>query len=390
MKTQLYRILAALLLISSLFLTGCGSFFQEEAIQISSVTDPVELPNGNILVEIYYVDDARPMTRIEVPKGKQGDKGTEGRGIDKIDAVYNSEKKVTEILITYTDGGELPFEIPDGVSVVNTTEPEYDENGDLCFYFKFSDKRISNKIILPKGETGNGIKNFVVNTEAEDGSVLVSIDLEEPVGEEGEEKKSHFEFSIPAGKEGKGIEKVEADIEGEFYYIAVWFTGDDLNDEEAATKLYFPRPKDPNQWYKLAGKPDANYGNTGDFSYDYVNKVIYQKDSGGWSEIVSFKTTDMTYTVTFDVNATDGSVVWPDDYDKMTYHIKAGTYFWDVVNGNIQLPIPVRPGYTFGGWYLRAIPEDKKPDATMSVFTDLTPVFSNMTLYAYWIPKAAN
>ena len=65
MKTQLYRILAALLLISSLFLTGCGSFFQEEAIQISSVTDPVELPNGNILVEIYYVDDARPMTRIE-------------------------------------------------------------------------------------------------------------------------------------------------------------------------------------------------------------------------------------------------------------------------------------------------------------------------------------
>ena len=80
-------------------------------------------------------------------------------------------------------------------------------------------------------------------------------------------------------------------------------------------------------------------------------------------------------------------MVWPDE-SLLSYTVKAGTYLWDEENGNVTLPIPVRPGYTFGGWYHRAIPENGKPDATMGLFTDLTPVFSDLTLYAYWIPNA--
>ena len=391
MKHNFSRIMALLLILATLFLTGCGGFFEEEAILIAYVTDPVVLENGNTLVEIYYVDDVLPPTRLEIPQGIQGEDGEEGRGVEKIDPVDNPEKEQIEVRITYTDGSTLDFEVPYGVSVVDVSEPQIDPvTKELYITFLLSNGGSTKPVYLPKGEAGNGIKSFVVNDETEDGSIVVKIVLEEPVGEGEEEKKDTFEFTIPAGKEGKGIEKVKSDIEGEFYYIAVWFTGDDLNSEEAATKLYFPRPKDPNQWYKLAGKPDANYGNTGDFSYDYVNKIIYQKESTGWVEIVSFKTTDVQYLITFDVNVDDQSVVWPEDYDKMSYSIKAGTYFWDPINGNYRIPIPVRPGYTFGGWYLQAIPEDKAPDASMTPFTDTTAVFASMTLYAYWIPKTAN
>ena len=390
MKTTLYRILAALLLISSLFLTGCGGFFQEETILIDYVTDPVELQNGNILVEIYYKDDVIPKTRIEVPKGKQGDDGVAGIGIEKIDATYNAEKKVTDILVTYTDGEEMPFSIPDGVSVVNTTEPEYDENGDLYFYFMFSDTRTSNKIYLPKGDAGNGIKNFTINNETMDGSIIVSIELDKPVGE-GDNAQSVFEFVIPAGKEGTGIKKVESNVEGELYFLDVWFTGDDL-EQPAPTRLYFPRPKDPNQWYKGNAKPSDTFGNIGDFFYDDTNKVIYHKEEidgkAKWILSVSFKVTNTIYNVTFNFNVTDNSVVWPDDVSiSSSRPIKAGTYFWDVENGNESIPIPVRPGYTFGGWYRRAIPEGSKPYPTEGAFTDLTPVFSDLTLYAYWIPN---
>jgi uncharacterized repeat protein (TIGR02543 family) len=60
------------------------------------------------------------------------------------------------------------------------------------------------------------------------------------------------------------------------------------------------------------------------------------------------------------------------------YRVERGSYF--SADGNGDIPIPTRPGYKFMGWYTK---RSVNP-ATMSPFTDFTPVFSDLTLYAIW------
>ena len=60
------------------------------------------------------------------------------------------------------------------------------------------------------------------------------------------------------------------------------------------------------------------------------------------------------------------------------YFIERGDYFSTSVNA--PLPSPIRDGYTFDGWYTSAV-----ITPTTGHFTELTPVFGEITLYAKWI-----
>ena len=84
-----------------------------------------------------------------------------------------------------------------------------------------------------------------------------------------------------------------------------------------------------------------------------------------------------TFTVTFDLNVDEaelGDVTMPNDI--YSYEVDKNTYF--VANYD-EIPVPTREGYTFVGWYTK--PEK---DATMSPLTDLTPICSDLYLYAIW------
>ena len=102
----------------------------------------------------------------------------------------------------------------------------------------------------------------------------------------------------------------------------------------------------------------------------------------------TFKAGEITYTLNLEPNAQhvnheNNEVTMPAELAAVPTSDLEVEFRPDVVP-------PTLTGYTFGGWYLQAIPEDKAPDASMTPFTDTTAVFASMTLYAYWIPKTAN
>ena len=156
--------------------------------------------------------------------------------------------------------------------------------------------------------------------------------------------------------------------EGKYYYIDVEYTNGETE------QLKFERPA---KWENGSKKPDDDYGENGDYFFDTKHGKIYCKSGGIWAEAVDFNIEK--YTVIFDLN---------DDVDTPAsmptsasiFKVERGSYF--SADGNGDIPIPVRAGYEFGGWYAKK----HVNELTMSPFTDFTPVFSDLTLYARWIP----
>ena len=60
----------------------------------------------------------------------------------------------------------------------------------------------------------------------------------------------------------------------------------------------------------------------------------------------------------------------------ISYEIECGNYFGA---SGYQLPMPTRNGFNFKGWYLV-----KTPTVINGAFTDVTPVLSDLKLYAVW------
>ena len=62
---------------------------------------------------------------------------------------------------------------------------------------------------------------------------------------------------------------------------------------------------------------------------------------------------------------------------------KSGECFASNNYYNGDIPVPTRDGYEFCGWYAKRVITNP---LTTSAFTDLTPISSNITLYAKWEP----
>ena len=365
------RVIVFLLMILLVFTASSCMSTGSDELSIKHINNP----DGSIEV-IFFDSYGDEIYRLLIPAGEQGIKGEDGTGISSIRQELSEDGTKTNITIEFTDPemGNVEFSVANGISVVASQRIDK-EDGTSALVFEFSDGSFSNEIELPEGPAGNGIDDFkYVLNEDKSVSILISFTNEELFPD--------VIMDIPApqnGKDGNGIEWIEANTEGEFYVIKVKLT---QNEEEL--KFDLPKPKDPNRWLNGYGSPLTTDGEIGDFYFDKLYDAIWYKDENlGWHTIVDFGSTEIFYKVTFNLNDTDvddnGEYISRADLGGMPnqYNVKSGNYFKS--NGNPDIPEPTRAGYKFLGWYTTAYPK-----VNNVAFNDLTPVVSDLELFAVW------
>ena len=368
-------LVSLLLLTSTASLTSC---FDEEAMEISTITT-VTLENGDIQVIITYTDEDTKPTTFVVPKGDAGEDGT---GIQGIQLGEKTELNETLIYIKLTNGQSVPVAIPNGEDGVSITgiEQRFDEETQ-CTYIKvaFSNGEYSEEYALPKGEPGkDGIDGKdgigiveIIPTVNRDYSVTLTIVLTE--GEP-------VEVLIPApekgdkGDDGKEISNIESefDSKNDKYIFTVTYT------DESKTIFDVSRQ---NKWFTEDRSPLPTDGMNGDIWYDVTNQVISIKENNQWKEAINFDILQSkTYDIRFELNDSKA------EPGKMPNTILNYEIYEDFEEGcsfaseRITVPVPTRDGYIFIGWYATK----DKLNPTHGAFTDMTPIMSDMTLYARW------
>lgn len=347
--------------------SSCMSGSSSDEIRIKHET----FPDGSTLV-IFFDSFGDEIYRFVIPAGEAGVKGEDGVGIKEIQQVLSEDGLKTDITIVFTDEEmeDIKFSVLNGISIVGSQRIDK-EDGTSVIVFEFSDGSFSKEINLPKGPEGNGIDNFkyVLN---EDNSVSILISFTN------EKLTPDVLLEIPApqnGEDGRGIESVNSSVDGDNYIIEIKFT-----DSEEVIKLEFPRPEDPNKWLKGYGRPLSTVGEVGDFYFDMLYNAIYFYDEAlGWDKIVDFGSTEVYHKVTFNLNDSEDSRADLGGLPNV-YTVKHGCYF--NTNGNPNVPVPTRDGYTFVGWYTT-----QYPVFTSGTFNDLVPVTGELTLYAVWQEK---
>lgn len=366
------RLLAFSLCIILLMLTvtGCQGFFasedEEKLVSIKSITSKL-LEDGRTMVTITYTDEKVSPTNLYIPKGDKGTAGIDGVGI--ADITYTKSGAQTVVTVQFTDPHKEPvkFAVNDGISIVGINV-DRDDDGNKYLEFKYSNDKTSDKILLPKGDTGVGIDKYEEIVNETDKSVVAKFTLTD-----GTEHVIH----IPAPQRGNGITKIESKEDGDSYMLYIYYD-DTVGEPEP---IRFTRPKDPNQWLYGSSKPsNENDGADGDYYFDTFHKNIYHKEDGNWALVIGFNTAETNYTVRFHLNDDDSSPAYFENDTKLEYTVKYGSYFSN--DGSVDIPIPRRDGYKFIGWYTNT-----QPNATTGAFTDLTPILSDLDLYAVWEKK---
>lgn len=366
------RYIACMILIVFVILsfTGCASSFfssgSSDGLYISAV-ESENMDDGRIKITVRYTDKKKSPDVFFIPKGEDGKAGTDGTGIKDVTYSYDEVNKQTLINITYTDENKesVSFVIPDGLSITSLEE-FYDEMTKSTYVIFNYNNGESKRIQLPDGVAGNGIVSYEVVPQ-DDGSIDLVFGFTD---------SAPFTAKIPAPKTGNGISSILGREEGGLYLIDITMT------DGSTHNLELTRPTDPKEWHQGSGMPNMDTGKDGDFCFDTYHKKIYAKENGVWFEVVDFGSAIDQFKVTFNLNDQDDGGVdarMPNG-TKTVYTINRGSYF---ASSGYDIPLPERDGYEFIGWYTK-----KSVDATMGVFTDLTPIASDLTLYAIWKPVA--
>ncbi len=345
-------------------LVGCGGFGMSDTLEISGVSAVYDEKTGITTVTITYLDDIEKPLVFEIPKGAQGDVGQAGNGISLVDPQPGDVPGTTKLVIHFTDGRE-PVSVvlqngvdgKDGVSISNVRIVEELSDGSVKIAFVDTNgEDIGEPILVPAGEDGSKITDITADTETKPGSVIVQVSYTD-----GEPK----EFTIPAGR---GVSDIQStyDVNTHEYKIVFTYTDDTTADFTFR----------PTAWLTGRGDPLDEDGIVGDYYFDRTNKIIYFKvEENRWELIVDLEKEKKTFEVTFTISA---GMHLPDGYLDI-YKFEEGESFavkkWSV-------PIPIKEGYKFVGWYTVENP------AMLTVnhgrFNDLTPVFGDLTLYAHW------
>ena len=359
------KILLIFVLCFCFLLTGCGAFFGEEESLMMESLETKELENGDIEITINYSNEDVKPTVFIVPKGEEG--GT-GNGISSINTYKSEDGKNTVVKIEFTNGSEAKeFNIPNGVSIDKVQTEKVTETGETLLTIVYSDGSTSDPISIPKGEKGDkGISiSGITQKINRDYSVTLTIEMTEG---------DPIQVEIPApvhGKDGRGISEIVSIPNGDKYVMTIKFTDDTVQELEFAR---------PNKWFSESSGPKLEDGINGDLWYDLAHQIIYVKQNNKWNLVINFNNViDLTYEITFDLNDTASEPADMPAGSLITYPIECGKYF---ASSGYTIPVPTRDGYKFVGWYTV-----KTPTAVNGAFTDLTPVQSNLTLYAVWEKK---
>ena len=358
MKKTICRVCSVCLLIMMLFLTSCGGgFFTEEPLQILSIDHEPQY-DGSTKITITYTDENVEPEVFYIPRGEDGLVGAAGNGIASFVCERDEAGRKTNVSVIFTDESfpEGKFEVPDGVSVVGIRDGIDEDSKQRFVEFEYSDGSVSRQIFLPSGIDGVGIDDVDV-TINEDKTAVMYIKFSN-----GEEKF----LDIPAPAEGVGVQSMVGTEEGQYYYIDIQYTNGETD------QITFERST---KWFGGAYIPEDSLGEDGDYFFDTEHEKIYRKENGTWADNVVVDFQIEKYRIMFDLND-DNDASMPTTTS--IFRVERGAYF--SADGNGDIPIPTRAGYVFKGWYTkRAI-----NPATMSPFTDFTPVFSDLTLYAIW------
>ena len=337
-------------------LSGC-SFFRsnnngENGIKNIEVTNDEQ---GNAIITIHYTDSTKKPVTFTLPKGENGQ---DGAGIKKVE--YTSDEYgVTTVTITFTNSLEpVSFTLQPGKSIADV-KFEKDESDNTLIIFIDSDGNELSPITVFKGDTGeqgNGIVSIIQSPNT-DGSTKLTITLSD---------ETTYDVVVPAPREGRGIISIVSRKEGTQYIMTVFY------NDGTSEEVFFDAPP---SWTTGTAKPGDNFGYDGDYYFDVSHDIIYVKENNVWTVAVEFNTNAAEYTILFELNDTAAE---PATFaiGQRSYVIQKGETFY---SSGLELPVPARAGYTFGGWYTSTV-----PNITHGAFNNLTPVLSDMTLYAKW------
>lgn len=345
-------------LLGTVSLNGCGFFNGEEAVSNAFTIEKEEEETG-VKITIIFDDETKEPISFFI---EYGEDGKDGSSIESIDPITIGDQQ--GIRITYS-GDKDPVEIPipsgNGIAEVHTRQ---DDDGNTVFWFIYTDGNPSEEITVYKGDKGEngrdgiGIEAWNFNTQP-DGSINVFFQLSSGVT---------FETVIPAPMQGVGIQNIEADTTDNGYTITMTYT------DETTHTVEFPRSA---TWFDTDGYPNASLGINGDYAFDSNNGVIYEKINGAWIKVLEFDTNTALYTVEFNNEYSD--VTWISG--EKAYIINRGKTFVEV---NKDVPVLYKPGYVFKGWSTKS----SSPSVVNGMFTDLTPVMSDLKLYSIFEKKA--
>ena len=111
--------------VTCFFLSSCGGGMSSEELYLSRA---ILLEDGSTeyILYNYYGDE---LGRITVPAPIKGDTGEEGNGILSVSKDKPEGSTTTTVKIDFTDESmeSFTFDVDDGVSVVDVTEPFIDE-----------------------------------------------------------------------------------------------------------------------------------------------------------------------------------------------------------------------------------------------------------------------
>lgn len=362
----------SLALLTCVPLTSCGSFFEtgDESKMIQEIATEV-LENGDTKITITFTEEEKEPLVFVVPKGEDGAQGENGNGIASINQTMSEDGQTLILTITFTDGSEPKvIEVPvingeDGVSISNITTTQ-DEQGNTLVTISFNGDIEDVTFTIPagqKGDTGNGISNVEVITN-DDGSQTITISYTDS-------SMPNTIVTIPApekGDPGVGISYIISSESENEYILTFYFT------DGSTQEVSFSKPTQPSTWLSGFSEPSSSIGNDGDFYLNKSNLTIYQKVNGTWMLIAQLSSSQDRHTVRFDAN---GGTFSSDTFSTI-FEVTHGETFYG--NPNYIFPHVTNGDLKFLGWYTSI----NQNDPTVGKFTDLTPVYSDMTLYAWW------
>ena len=315
----------------------------------------VQDEQGNAIITITYTDSSKKPVTFTLPKGENGQ---DGAGIKKVEYTQD-QYGVTTVTISFTNSLEpVSFTLQPGKSIADV-KFEKDESDNTLIIFIDSDGNELSPITVFKGDTGeqgNGIVS-IISKENSDGSSTLTITLTD---------ESTYEVLVPAPKQGRGVISIVSRKEGAQYIMTVFY------NDGTSEEVFFDAPP---AWTTGDAKPGDSFGYDGDYYFDIAHDIIYVKENNVWTVAVEFNTNAAEYSVIFDLNDTTAE---PASFavGQRSYVVQKGETFY---SSGLDLPVPTRSGYTFNGWYTTTV-----PNVTHGVFNNLTPVMSDMTLYANW------
>lgn len=371
---KLFKLRAVLSISSCLLflpsISSCASFFGGDDGFVIEKYDTSTDDDGNILLTFYLTNKELNPIKITIPKGISGDDGV---GIESITPNLNQDTGIMELTIKYTDASKNPtvIQIPvikgeDGTSV-NVTCEQDEAGGDLTITFEYSDGTIEGPFTIKKGEDGRGIEriDYKESETVENAfDVFIYYTDGEVVGP----------LTIKNGKDGAKLVSIDGIESDDKYVFSLLF------DDGSVFEVPFTKPKS-NEWLNGTGRPSNSLGDNGDFYFDTSNGYIYRKTSDYWQFIFSMSESSEQeiYEVTFNLNGGQWRYVDSENPSQAKENITINVNEGDYINLNSNQFQVIKDGYEFKGWWTDSI---LTPNS--GHFTNLTPVFSDLVLYAQW------